>query len=85
MITWPHLAVEHNEIGLRNRSFELNLFSWLFRSHSFEALDERPFSISDLRIVFDIDIAGIFLDCFARLALIKHQVVERLRVPLVLL
>ena len=85
MITGPLLvAVKYHEIGFCDGSHELNPFPWVFRGQSFEILDERLLPISDLWIVLDVNLAGIFLDCFARPALIKHQVVERKRVPFVL-
>ena len=86
MITWPNLVtVEHYEIGFCDRSLEVDLFPWVFRGYSLEVLDERLLPISDLEIVLDGNIAGLFLDCFAGLALIEHQVVKRLRVLFVLL
>ena len=86
MITWPHLVtVEHDGIGFCDRSLELNLLPRVFRGHSFKVLDERLFPISNVGIVWDINLAGIVLDCFAGLALMKHQVVKRLGIPSVLL
>jgi hypothetical protein len=86
MIAWPHLVtVEHDEIAFCDSSLEVNRFPWVFRVHPLEVLDERFLSISNFGIVLDVDVTGIFLDGFAGLALIEHQVVERLRIPFVLL
>jgi len=85
-VTRPLLmAVEYNEITFRNCPLEVDLFPWVFRVHTLEILDECVLSVTDFRIVLNVDIANVFFDGFAGPALIEHQVIECLRIPFVLL
>jgi hypothetical protein len=63
----------------------MNPLSGVFSTHSFEVFDERVLAITDVGIVLDIVVSDVFLDGFARLTLIKHQVIEGLGIIFVLL
>jgi hypothetical protein len=76
-------TVQDDVIPFSDDAFELHTFAGILRGHAREVLDERLLAIADARIVLDVLGTGIPLDRVCRPTLIKHQVVKRLRIPLV--
>jgi len=79
------VTMENNVIIFRYRSFEVGRLARIFRAHPFKILDKRFLAVRDMRVVLDVLITRVPLDGLTRLTLIEHQVIERLRVALVLL
>ena len=73
-----------NFLDKHRLSLEVNPLSRVLRGHLFEVLDECFLTIPHVGIVLYIDIAYILIDSLLRLALVKHQVIEALRVSFVL-
>jgi hypothetical protein len=79
------VTMENNVIIFCYRSFEVGLLARIFRAHPFKILDKRFLAVRDMRVVLDVLISRVPLDGLTRLTLIEHQIIERLRVALVLL
>jgi hypothetical protein len=79
------VTMEDHLIFFRYRSFEVRPFARILRAHSLEILDERFLAVRDMRVVLYVLITRVLLDGLTRLTLIEHQIIERLRVALVLL
>ena len=74
---WPLLmAMQNDEIPFCNCTLEVNLFTRELRSHALEIVNESRFAIGNLRIVLNINITDICLNCFSRFAAIEHHVVK---------
>ena len=73
------VTVQHNEITLGYCTHEVDFFAGVLRGHSLKVFDECFFSISDFGIVLDVSVTDILIDRLARLTLVEHQVVKRLR------
>jgi hypothetical protein len=86
IVPWPLLmTMQHDVVAISEGTFELNSLARVLGGHPLEVLDKRLFAVGDIWVVLNVSIAGILLDRLARLALIKHQVIEGLRISFVLL
>jgi hypothetical protein len=84
--SWPFLmTMKHDVIALRDCAFEVNSFARKILRHFLEIFDERFLSIGNAGIVLNVCFTSIFLDRFAWLALIEHEVIEGHHVLLVAL
>ena len=84
-IARPRLvAVENDIVAFGDDALERDVLARVFARHSFEVIDEGLFSVADVRVVLDVDVAGVALDGFAGAAVIEHERIEALRVLLVL-
>ena len=71
------VAMENDTVSFRDGTLEVHAFAWVFRSHALEVFDEGLFSVRDVRIVLNVSVTDIALNCFGWLTLIKHEVIER--------
>src|SRR5712691_9599206 len=84
-VTWPLLTtMQHDVILFSENSLEVNSLSGVFRCHPVEVGDERLLTVRDSGVVLNVLLTCESFDCFSRLALVEHQVIERNHVPLVL-
>ena len=70
------VAMQHDEVIVREHSPELNAFARILPRHPFEVLDERILAVGHRRVVLRVAGADVPPNRFGRLALVEHQVVE---------
>src|SRR3954471_200553 len=79
------VAVQDHEVALSDDTFEVHAFAGILAGHALEVINEGLFAILDMRVMLDVGASGIASNGFRRLALVKHQIIERLYVGLVAL
>src|SRR5438128_11174332 len=77
-------AMKYDDVAFADGSLELNALAGVFGRHAVEVVDERLPSVADTRVVLCVAGADVPLDRLSRTALVEHEVVEGLRVRLVL-
>ena len=83
---WPPLiTVQDRMISFGNHALKLDVLAGVLTRHAFKVFNEGLFSVSDHRVVLDVLVTDVALDCLGRLALIEHQIVKRPHCVLVLL
>src|SRR5512145_596913 len=84
LAAWPSLmAVQDDVLALSDGADELHVLAGILSRHALEVVDERLLAIADVRVVLDVRVARVHLEGLRGLALVEHEVVERLDVPLV--
>jgi len=72
------MAMQHDMVSLGDHALEVHALARILPGHPLEVLDERLLAIGHLGIVLSVGVCGVLLDGFSGLALVEHQVVERL-------
>jgi hypothetical protein len=78
------VAMEDDVAPLGDGPLELHLLAGVPAGHLAEVGDEGLLAVGDRGVVLDVQVAHVHLDGLGGLALVEHEVVERHRVPLVL-
>jgi hypothetical protein len=85
IVPWPGLmAMQYDQITFSDCALEVDSFAREFRRHPLKESDEGLFAIGYFGIVLNVNITHVLLNGFTGSALIEHQVIECLRVHLVL-
>jgi hypothetical protein len=79
------IAVENYVIAFSDYTLDLHFFARILSSHTDEVVNECLLSVADARIVLDILVTDITLDCISRARLVEHEFVKSLGVSLVAL
>ncbi len=79
VVTWPVLvAVQDHKVSFGYSPFEFDSLARVVCCHLLEIVDEGLLAVTNSRVVLDVGVANELFDGLSWLALVEHQVVERL-------